>query len=437
MIDRRSFIGASAAMAALPAWGAAPRHRGNGAFPKGFLWGASTAGHQIEGNNVGSDSWFLEHLKPTAYEEPSGDAANSFHLWPLDMDIAKNMGLNAYRFSLEWPRIEPEPGLFSIAMLDHYKRMIEGCRARGLTPIVTFNHFTAPRWFSAKGGWTNDEAPQLFARFCDRAARHLANGIGYALTLNEPNILRVLKSLELPPHIFEGQRAMLAEAARRSLTPKFVAMNVANMEDVDAMQALLIAGHKAGRAAIKAARGDLPVGVSLAMFDDQAAGPNSQLEAKRAEMYGDWLHAARGDDFMGVQNYERMVWTEKGRLPAPPGAKVNYLDNEVYPPSLEGAVRYAYSQAKLPILVTEHGVGTTDDRIRAELIPAALNGLKKAMDEGVRVAGYCHWSLIDNFEWIFGYRVKFGLHSFDPVTFKRVPKPSAAVYAAIARRNSL
>ena len=87
--------------------------------------------------------------------------------------------------------------------------------------------------------------------------------------------------------------------------------------------------------------------------------------------------------------------------------------------------------------MTEHGVGTTDDRIRAELIPAALNGLKKAMDEGVRVAGYCHWSLIDNFEWIFGYRVKFGLHSFDPVTFKRVPKPSAAVYAAIARRNSL
>jgi beta-glucosidase len=160
----------------------------NPAFPQGFLWGASTAAHQVEGNNTASDVWFLEHMKPTVYVEPSGDAANSFLLWERDLDLVKSLGLNAYRFSLEWARIEPEQGQFSIAMLDHYKAMIAGCHARGLTPVVTFNHFTTPRWFAAKGGWHSDESPALFARFCDKAARHLADGIAYATTLNEPNL---------------------------------------------------------------------------------------------------------------------------------------------------------------------------------------------------------------------------------------------------------
>ncbi|HEX7742952.1 MAG TPA: family 1 glycosylhydrolase, partial [Sphingobium sp.] len=132
-------------------------------FPKGFLWGAATAAHQVEGNNVNSDSWALEHVKPTMFAEPSGDAANSFELWPTDLDLVRNMGLNTYRFSLEWARIEPEPGQFSVAMLDHYKAMIEGCRARGLTPVVTFNHFTTPRWFAAMNGWADPQAPSRFA----------------------------------------------------------------------------------------------------------------------------------------------------------------------------------------------------------------------------------------------------------------------------------
>ncbi|HEY0779248.1 MAG TPA: family 1 glycosylhydrolase, partial [Gemmatirosa sp.] len=143
--------------------------RGAGAFPQGFVWGAATAGHQVEGNNVASDIWLLEHVTPTVFAEPSGNAVNSFALWATDLDLARALGLTAYRFSLEWARIEPEPGQFSRAMLDHYRAIVDGCRARGLTPIVTFNHFTMPRWFAARGGWTNPEAPALFGRFCDRA----------------------------------------------------------------------------------------------------------------------------------------------------------------------------------------------------------------------------------------------------------------------------
>ena len=218
---------------------------------------------------------------------------------------------------------------------------------------------------------------------------------------------------------------------------KYVPQNVTNFEDLDAMLPNMIAGHEAGRAAIKGVRADLPVGVSLALLDDQAAGPNSLRDAKRAEIYGAWLEAAKGDDFLGVQNYERVMWGDKGKLPAPAGARVNWGGSEVHAPSLAGAVRYAHRVTGLPIMVTEHGVGTDDDSLRAEFIPAALAELKKAMDEGVPVTGYIHWSLLDNFEWIFGYKPRFGLVSVDRTTFRRTPKPSASVLGAIARRNSL
>ena len=436
-LDRRTLLATGAALMASPALAAADRASASRSFPQGFLWGASTAGHQVEGNNVNSDCWLLENVEPTVYAEPSADAANSLALWPQDMELAKAMGLNCYRFSLEWARIEPEPGLFSIAMLDHYKGMIAGARERGLHPVVTFNHFTAPRWFGALGGWTNGEAVNLFARFCDKAARHLGEGIGHAITFNEPNILMVLRSILLPPQVLDAQRAMLAEAARHLGVPKFTALNAANMEDIEPMQVNLVAGHKAAKAAIKAVRGDLPVGFSLSMFDDQAVGRNSLRDAKRRELYGAWLETARADDFMGVQNYERNLWTDKGKLPPPKGAPVNYMGAEVYAPSLAGAVRYAHQATGVPIFVTEHGVGTDDDALRARFIPAALAELRKAIDGGVPVIGYCHWSLIDNFEWVSGYRTKFGLHSVDRTSFVRTPKPSAAVLGDIARRNAV
>ncbi|WP_242123671.1 family 1 glycosylhydrolase [Sphingobium sp. Sx8-8] len=434
MLDRRMLLGAGAALMAAPALATRARKAGP-AFPKGFLWGASTAPHQIEGNNVASDLWFLENQQPTAFVQPSGDACNSFALWETDLDLARGMGLNCYRFGIEWARIEPEKGLFSQAMLDHYKALVDGCLARGLKPVVTFNHFTAPRWFSAQGGWTNPESAQLFARYCDKATRALGDGIASAITFNEPNILLLLKPM-LPAQVWDIQKLTLATAAARLGVPRFVCANVAGVEDLPALQRGLLAAHKAGKAAIKAVRDDLPVGISLAMMDDQAVGANSVRDRMRTEMYGGWLDVARADDFIGVQNYERALWSAKGRLPAPKGATVNWAGTEVWAPSLAGAVRFAHEATGVPILVSEHGVGTDDDAIRARFIPEALTELKQAMDDGVPVLGYCHWSLLDNFEWIFGYKPHFGLHSVDPVTFTRTAKPSAAVYGAIARRNA-
>jgi len=438
MIDRRQMIAAAIAVAVTP-WADAAGRRLDQAFPKGFLWGAATSGHQTEGNNVNADMWVVENAKPTVYVERSGDACNSFELWAKDLDLVKQIGLNTYRFSLEWSRIEPEGGMFSIAALDHYKAMIDGCRDRGLTPMVTFNHYTTPRWFAAQGGWTHRDAPQLFARFCDRAARQLAEGMGYAATLNEPNLIRVLRNgaaaEELAPFL-PVLRAMNEAAARVVGSTQFVTGNTISVDDIDGLTNALIAGHKAGRAAIKAARADLPVGVTLAIIDDQAVGRRSIRDSIRVKQYGAWLEAVRGDDFLGVQNYERALWDAKGKAQAPPGER-NAAGGEVYPPSLAGAVRYAYSVAQVPIIVTEHGINTENDALRARLIPAALTELKKAMDDGVPVLGYLHWSLLDNFEWLFGYKPKYGLASVDRATFKRTLKPSALVYGAIARRNAL
>ncbi|MES2699877.1 MAG: family 1 glycosylhydrolase [Pseudomonadota bacterium] len=441
MIDRRTILTGAAAAAALTAApslaqsvGQSPRRR---MFPDEFIWGAATAGHQVEGNDTASDTWLLGTVSPTVFREPVRDAANSFNLWPVDLDLCVALGLNAYRFSVEWSRIEPERGLISQAMIDHYKRMVEGCHQRGLKPIVTLSHFTAPRWFAAAGGWTAADAPDLFAAQCEGVIRAMGDGIDHAVTFNEPNLFRLIEGI-LPPEIHALERATLDAAGAATGSAHFVAGNVVRPEDGAAIEANMMIGHRRAREAIKAVRGDLPVGLSLAIIDEQALpGGEALRDATRAQLYDPWLAVARDDDFVGVQNYERRIWGADGRVPAPESAPRGQTGQEIDALSLANTVRYAHGRAQVPIMVTEHGVNTEDDALRAWLIPEALRGLHDVMAEGVPVTGYCHWSLIDNFEWIFGYGPKLGLHSVDPVTFRRTPKLSAVVYEGIVRANGL
>jgi beta-glucosidase len=234
-----------------------------------------------------------------------------------------------------------------------------------------------------------------------------------------------------------GDKDMAAAAARAYGVPSFMSGNPVYVRDRFVVQANMIAGHKAGREAIKAVRPDLPVGVSLAMNDDQAVGSDTAMrDSMRAQLYDPWLAAARDDDFIGVQNYYRAVWGKTEKLPAPKDAVLNEGGSEIYPASLAGAVRYAYSKCPLPVFVTEHGTDVTDDTKRAWLIPAALAELRKTIAEGIPVFGYVHWSLVDNYEWFQGYKPKYGLCSIDRKTFVRTPKPSAYIFGAIARRNA-
>ena len=344
------------------------------------------------------------------------------------------MGLNAFRFSVEWARIEPSEGEFSQEALDHYEAVVDGCRARGLAPIVTFNHFASPHWFAARGGWLDPEAPALFARFAGVVMDRFGDRIALAMTLNEPNLPELLTWVGLPDFIPALERATLEAAGREAGVPRYRAANVMLREDFAAMRAGMTLGHRAAKEAIKSRRPDLPVGLSLAMIDEVAVPGGEELrDRKRAELYEHWLVLAREDDFFGVQNYVRAVYGPDGMLPPAEGLPLNQMGAAVEPDSLRGAVEYAYSVSGVPILVSEHGIGTEDDTLRAAFLEPSLVGLAQAMADGVPVLGYCHWTLMDNFEWTSGYGHQLGLHSVDRDTFERTAKPSAGVYSALVR----
>jgi beta-glucosidase len=411
----------------------------NRTFPPGFLWGVAGAGHQTEGGNTNSDTWFAEHVTPTVFAEPSGRACDSWTRWREDVGLAAGLGLSAYRFSVEWARVEPEEGTYSEAALGHYEAIVDECLARGLAPVVTLNHFTSPHWFARRGSFLDPGAPQLFARYCDQVMRRFGDRIAFAVTLNEPNLPRLLSWFNLPATVRELERATLRAASEAAGVPAYRLTNVVLPEEFDAMAAGLAAGHAAAKAAIKARRPGLPVGFSLAVMDDvvMPGGDPSVRDQKRAECYQMWLELARDDDFIGVQNYERVVFDASGMLPPPEGVPVNQMGTAVEALSLAGAVCYVYSVAGVPVLVTEHGISTTDDSLRCGFIPSSLRGLLGAIDDGVPVLGYIHWTLLDNFEWISGFAGQLGLHEVDRTTFERTPKPSAAVYATIAKAHGV
>src|SRR6266581_2708139 len=155
-------------------------------FPEGFLFGAAVGAHQVEGGNTNTDWWWWEHREGTPCVEPSGDACDFYHRYRDDIAMLAGLGVNSFRFGIEWARIEPADGEFSTAQLDHYRRMLEACHELGVTPILTFHHFTLPMWVHGLGGFADSRFPRLFERYCERAARALGDLIGYVCTINEP-----------------------------------------------------------------------------------------------------------------------------------------------------------------------------------------------------------------------------------------------------------
>lgn len=441
---RRHLLGLGTALAGAvvlgpPALAAAVPGRAGKGFPKGFLWGAAIAGHQAEGDNVNSDAWLLENVKPTDFKEPSGAAVDHYRLYDQDIGLLADAGLNTFRFSIEWARVEPVEGMFSAAALAHYRDVLQACKRRGVTTMVSFNHFVNPRWFAARGGWEAPDAARIFARYCDGVARALGHLIDYATTFNEPNLPRLLFGIPGPLAFMAdnpGMRAMLAEAGRQSGTGRFSAWLFG---DVDKIEAGLLQAHAAGYRAIKAARPRLPVGLSIAVTDDQAVdGGEAMRDRKRAVAYEPWFRAVGADgDFIGVQTYTRELIGPDGVRPAPKDARLTSAHLEDYPQALEAAIRYVARHVKVPVFVTENGISTDDDAQRVAYLGTAVRGVAACLRDGIDVRGYVHWSLLDNFEWVFGYGPRYGLVAVDRATMARTPKPSLAALGRIARANGI
>ena len=385
-------------------------------FPEGFLWGSATSSHQIEGGNVNNDWWAWEHDPDSGCVESSGDACDSWHRWREDVDLVADLGLGAYRFSLEWSRIEPAEGEWSVAALDHYRRMCAACLGRGIQPVVTFHHFTTPLWLSARGGWEAPDAPERFARFVERAAAHLGDLIGWACTINEPNVIGVMGYMlgAFPPGVKDDLQ-------------RHVAVNEA-----------MVRSHRLAVEALRAAPGNFPVGLTLSMGELVAVeGGEAVRQAAEDLLENVFLEATGGDDFIGVQCYTRMRFGPKGLLGPEAGVPATQMGYEFWPQVVDYTVRRAAAVTGIPVVVTENGIGTDDDPQRVDYFTRALTGLRRCLDDGLDVRGYFAWSLLDNFEWSLGYRPTFGLVAVDRSTFERRPKPSALWFGEVARSNRL
>ena len=286
-------------------------------FPEKFLWGCATAGHQVEGNNTNSDLWAMEHMPESIFKEPSGDACDHYHLYAQDIGMLADLGFNTYRFSLEWCRIEPEEGFFSNAELEHYRRMLATCREHRLTTLLTYSHFSMPRWFACKGGWENPAAADLYSRFCEKATKHFGDLVDYASTFNEPDVPQLLNWINLPRTHGQGLVEMLQgnlPKVRKQLNaPEFTDFFLGDGKKI---RDGLLEAHRKGKAAMKSVRSDMRVGFNLAMSDDQAAPTDSHLAEKRADVYGPWLEVARQCDYLGVQMYSRSIVGKKDLPPS-------------------------------------------------------------------------------------------------------------------------
>lgn len=423
-------------------------------FSGDFLIGAATAAHQVEGNNVHSDYWAMEHMPHTTFNEPSLDAVDHYNRYEEDIRLMARAGLSAYRFSIEWARIEPEEGKFDEAEILHYRRVLECCHENHITPIVTMLHFTSPVWVIRNGGWESEGTVDAFARYCKYVAERLGDLMHYVVTINEANM-----GLQVAAIMERYKRQMMAKMSRMKAEglegTAQVGMNFNTMMENMALQKqenkevfgteepqnfvagrtpegdiLVMRAHHAAKRVMKEVNPGLQVGLSLSLHDVQSAeGGEENARHEWDEEFSHYIPYILEDDFFGLQNYTRSVYGADGIQPVPEGAETTQMDYEDYPEGLEHVIRRASEEFRangkdMPIMVTENGIATDDDTRRVAFIDKATDGVASCIGSGIPVIGYLYWSLMDNFEWQKGFSMTFGLISVDRSTQTRTPKPS-------------
>lgn len=413
-------------------------------FPKDFLLGASTAAHQVEGNNIYSDYWAMEQLEHSNFDEPSLDAVDHYHRYEEDILLMEKVGLNAYRFSIEWARIEPVQGKYDANEIAHYRKVLECCHKHGITPIVTMHHFSSPKWLITRGGWEWDGIESVFPAYCRYVVENLGDLMEYVCTINEANMglqiasvaMSMMKSMGIAPQVgmnFEEMIESYMPESRKQQKKEmetafetkeaihdFLSMRTENGDNI------MIRAHSAARRAMKECCPHLKVGMTFSLYDIQVKEGGEELAHKEwEEHFGHYSKVLQDDDFIGVQNYSRKIIGPQGDMGIPEGAEVTQMDYEYYPQGIAHVVRRVAEE--LPgkeLIITENGIATLDDSRRQEFIKTALTELEACVVDGIPLKGYLHWSLMDNFEWQKGYSKNFGLIAVDRTTQVRAPKES-------------
>lgn len=435
-------------------------------FAKDFLLGAATAAHQVEGNNKNSDYWTMEHMKYSSFTEPSLDAVDHYNRYEEDIRMMAEAGLNAYRFSIEWARIEPKKGEFDENEIEHYRKVLECCKANGIEPVVTLMHFTSPKWLIEEGGWENEATVELFARYAKYVVEKLGSYMRYICTINEANMGLQIAAIsaryeaQMRARMQAGAAEDAKEAAAKSTEGSVqVGLNMQKMMENMQKQAqenievfgtaapqvfvsgrtpkgdlLVMKAHQAAKKAVKEADATLQVGITLSLHDIQAKEGGEELAAKEwDEEFMHYQPYIKDDDFFGLQNYTRSVYGANGICTTPEGAKLTQMDYEIYPQALEACIRKAYKELQMPIMVTENGIAVEDDTKRIDFIDKATDGVVNCIADGIPVKGYMYWSLLDNFEWQKGFSMTFGLIAVDRSVQKRSAKPSLAYLGSLLK----
>ena len=428
-------------------------------FPEGFMVGAATAAHQVEGNNIHSDYWAMEHMKHTSFNEPSMDAVDHYNRYEEDIHLMAEAGLNTYRFSIEWARIEPEEGKLDQSEIEHYRDVLKCCRDNGIEPVVTMMHFTSPVWVIRNGGWENQSTVDAFARYCKYVVSQLGDLMKYVVTINEANMglqvaaiaerykrqmmekMKDKKNKQKQDDNMEGTaqvgmnfNTMMKNMFWQGFENKKIFKTRKPQNFVSARtpegDILVMRAHQAARTAMKETCPHLLIGLSLSLHDIQAVNGGEERAAKEwEEEFTHYLPYIKEDDFFGLQNYTRSIIGPDGIQPVPQGAETTQMDYEFYPQALEHVIRRANEEFKsagkeMPILISENGIATSDDTRRIAFIDEATKGVAACIADGIPVIGYCHWSLMDNFEWQKGFSMTFGLIAVVRDTMKRIPKES-------------
>jgi len=389
-------------------------------FPKEFYWGSATASYQVEGGIENCD-WAeaaREGRVPVC-----GDACDHFHRYEEDFDLAKQLGHNAHRFSIEWARIEPEEGKFDEVAIEHYRNVIRALKARGLTPFVTLWHFTLPLWFMQKGGFESDESPQLFARYAKYCVEQLGDELGHVTTMNEPNVFATQGwiNAEWPPF------KMSARPWQRSYTGTVIKKRskISSLLNYFDVVKNLSKSHNLAYREIKKMAPHLQVSIVKHIHVYlPAKGPINKIR----QIVSNYLqnHRFMGRiyshlDEVGVNYYQASKY----------GVELTSRKTDMgwnYTPEYIYDALKLVSKYKLPMFVSEAGIADDDDSDRKEYIEKQVEGVARALEEGIDVRGHLYWSLMDNYEWALGFEKKFGLIEIDYQTQERKIRPSAWRY---------
>lgn len=414
-------------------------------FPEGFMWGTAASAYQTEGGNFNNDWFFMEKIdmrKPVnerRFKEPCGNACDHWSRYEEDYDLASKLGVMIHRPSIEWSRVFPSEGKVDDMAIAHYREMLSALKKRGIKVMLCLHHFTIPIWVMAYGGFENRPMfMKFFKQYLDVAVKSLGDLVDYWLPINEPNVVPL-------GGYFAG------------LFPPYKKNPISFIK----VYRTFFDMHQASYHTIKKYFPDAPVGVAFAFMHFRPYNPESHIDragARFADLtanlrffegvntgkiglplgFWDEMEGLKGSmDFVGLNYYSSSYQKGLINISSKPGDHVTDMGWVIYPEGIYDCLEYLGNNVNLPVIVTENGIGTTDEKERIFCMDAHIRQVHKAVLKGIPVKGYMCWSLTDNYEWDKGYAMRFGLIHVNFETQKRTIKEGGYWYSDVMRENGL